>query len=59
MQKAFNEERAEKDAKDPLNVINDPTILAHIELGKTICTLHYMYSLMKSGSYSAQTTGDQ
>ena len=59
MRKAFNEERVEKDAKDPLNIINDPTILAHVELGKTICMLHYMYSLTKSCSYSAQTTGDQ
>jgi hypothetical protein len=53
MREVFNEERVGKHAsdEDTLNIIHDPTIPAHIELGKTICMLHYMYSVEYSYSY--------
>ena len=41
IQKAFNDEfekaRRRAGAEDPIDIVNDPNILAHTELGKTVC----------------------
>lgn len=36
IQKTFNEEGAGKHVEDPVDVISDPTMIAHVELGRTI-----------------------
>ncbi|KAH9039148.1 hypothetical protein EDB85DRAFT_2072572 [Lactarius pseudohatsudake] len=35
VQEAFNEQRGKQNAEDPSDVVNDSTILAHVELAKT------------------------
>ncbi|KAH8978815.1 hypothetical protein EDB92DRAFT_1937481 [Lactarius akahatsu] len=35
VREAFNEQRGKQNAKDPADIINDSTILAHVELAKT------------------------
>jgi hypothetical protein len=63
MREVFNEERAGKHAsdKDTLNIIHDPTILARVELGKTICMLHYIFSriFIFILGFRLQRTGDE
>ncbi|KAH9005697.1 hypothetical protein EDB84DRAFT_1591342 [Lactarius hengduanensis] len=64
VREAFNEQRGKQNAEDPADVVNDSTILAHVELAKTsshIPTLvqqFLYYQLLSSSSRPNADTSD-
>ncbi|KAH9040822.1 hypothetical protein EDB84DRAFT_1587510 [Lactarius hengduanensis] len=53
VQGAFNEQRAGKHAEDPSDIVNDSTILAHVELAKTI---HHRGTVTSIATYLKKPT---